>query len=80
MQSAELRIPEPKKKIRSPTGGAAKKRHVVSTGYENRMPSTALRSCSLVACNIQSAELHISEPEKNRIEDRRSYGEEPRIN
>ena len=80
MQSAELRIPEPKKKIRSTTGGATEKRHVVSTGYENRMSSTAQRSCSSVACNIQSAELHISEPEKNRIEDRRSYGEEPRIN
>ena len=64
MQSAELRIPEPKKKIRSTTGGAAEKRHVVSTGYETRMPSTAQRSCSPVACNMQSAELHIPEPKK----------------
>ena len=71
MQSAELHIPEPKKKSRPKTERAIEKKQVVltdRTGHHQTVQRRK-RSCSPVACNMQSAELRIPEPKKKNTID-----------
>ena len=83
MQHAISRVAHTRtqEKSRPKTERAIEKKQVVltdRTGHHQTVQRRK-RSCSPVACNMQSAELRIPEPKKkNTIDDWRSYGEETR--